>query len=104
LLTGKYARDSRPADGRITTQKAHLLEDAPWDAIDSYAAFCAERDITMVQATFAWMLAQPNLSSVIAGATRPQQVAQNAAAGTAWKPSPEEVQQIAGIFDGEPAA
>lgn len=104
LLTGKYARDSRPADGRITTQKAHLLEDAPWDAIDRYAAFCAERDITMVEATFAWMLAQPNLSSVIAGATKPQQVAQNAAAGTAWKPSPEDVRQIAEIFDGEAAA
>ena len=102
LLTGKYTRDSRPADGRITTQKAHLLDDAPWEAIDSYSAFCAARGITMVEATFGWMLAQQNLSSVIAGATRPAQVAQNAAAATAWKPSGEEVQQIAEIF--EPAA
>src|SRR5690554_6896069 len=99
LLTGKYSRDSRPTDARITRQKAHLLEDAPWDALEEYAAFCAARDITMVEATFGWMLAQPNLSSVIAGATRPEQVAQNAAAGAAWTPSAEEVQQIGSFFD-----
>ena len=99
LLTGKYTRNSRPADGRITTQKAHLLDDAPWEAIDRYSAFCAARGITMVEATFGWMLAQQNLSSVIAGATRPTQVAQNAAAAAAWTPSSEEVTQIAEIFE-----
>jgi aryl-alcohol dehydrogenase-like predicted oxidoreductase len=99
LLTGKYTRSARPADARITTQKAHLLEDAPWDALEQYAAFCRERDITMVQATLAWLLAQPSLSSVIAGATTPQQVAQNAAAATSWMPTVDEEKQIAGFFD-----
>ncbi|HEU4808322.1 MAG TPA: aldo/keto reductase [Homoserinimonas sp.] len=99
LLTGKYTRESRPADARITTQKAHLLEDAPWQALEEYAAFCAERGITMVEATFAWLLAQPNLTSVIAGATSTAQITQNAAAGTAWTPDGEEVRQIADFFD-----
>jgi aryl-alcohol dehydrogenase-like predicted oxidoreductase len=99
LLTGKYRRDSQPADARITTQKAHLLEDAPWDALEAYEAFCAERGITMVEATFAWLLAQPNLTSVIAGATSREQVAQNAAAATAWTPDSEEVRQIGDFFD-----
>jgi aryl-alcohol dehydrogenase-like predicted oxidoreductase len=102
LLTGKYRRDSLPADARITTQKAYLLEDAPWDALEEYEAFCAERGITMVEATLAWLLAQPNLTSVIAGATSREQVAQNAAAATAWTPGEEEVRQIGDFFD--PAA
>ncbi len=99
LLTGKFTRSSRPADARITSQKPHLLEEAPWDALERYAAFCSDRGITMVEATFAWLLAQANLSSVIAGATTPEQVAQNAAAGTAWEPSSEEVGQIAEFFE-----
>jgi aryl-alcohol dehydrogenase-like predicted oxidoreductase len=99
LLTGKYRRDSQPTDARITTQKAHLLEDAPWDALEEYEAFCVERGITMVEATFAWLLAQPNLTSVIAGATSREQVAQNAAAVTAWTPDEEEVRQIGDYFD-----
>ena len=99
LLTGKYTRESRPTDARITTQKPHLFEQVPWDSLEQYAAFCAEREISMVEATFAWLLAQPNLTSVIAGATTPAQVGQNAAAGTAWSPTADEVQQIAAFFE-----
>jgi aryl-alcohol dehydrogenase-like predicted oxidoreductase len=43
---------------------------------------CDEAGVTMLQATFAWLLAQPGVSSVIAGATRPEQVEANAKAGT----------------------
>jgi aryl-alcohol dehydrogenase-like predicted oxidoreductase len=99
LLTGKFTRDNRPSNARITAQKPHLLEDAPWDGLEAYASFCADRGITMVEATFAWLLAQQNLSSVIAGATTPEQVAQNAAASTAWRPTDDEVRQIAEFFD-----
>jgi aryl-alcohol dehydrogenase-like predicted oxidoreductase len=102
LLTGKYTKDSRPTDARITAQKPHLFDDVPWESLEQYAAFCAERGISMVEATFSWLLAQPNLTSVIAGATRPQQVSQNAAAGTAWTPTEDEVAQITSFF--EPAS
>ena len=53
---------------------------APWDRLHAYAAFCSARGMTMLEATFAWMLAQSAVSSVIAGATRPEQVRTNAAA------------------------
>jgi aryl-alcohol dehydrogenase-like predicted oxidoreductase len=53
----------------------------------------------MVEGTFAWLLAQPNLTSVIAGATSREQVAQNAAAATAWTPDQDEVRQIGAFFD-----
>lgn len=98
LLTGKFTRTERPADTRIMRQRAHIVEDAPWDVLEAYAAFCAAHGITMLEATFGWMLAQPALTSVIAGATTPEQLAQNAAAASAWAPSAAEVEEISAIF------
>jgi aryl-alcohol dehydrogenase-like predicted oxidoreductase len=98
LFTGKFGREGGPVDSRIMRQRSHLLDSAPWDAIDAFQAFCDERDITMLQATFAWLLAQPALTSVIAGATRPEQIAQNADAATAWHSSPEDVEAISALF------
>jgi aryl-alcohol dehydrogenase-like predicted oxidoreductase len=98
LFTGKFSRDGGPADSRIMRQRSHLLESAPWDAIDEFQTFCDERDITMLQATFAWLLAQPALTSVIAGATRPEQILQNADAATAWHPSTEDLATISSLF------
>jgi 1-deoxyxylulose-5-phosphate synthase len=79
LLTGKYTRNG--GDGRLTRQKPEVLESVDWDLMDRYAALCADAGVTMLQATFAWLLAQPGVSSVIAGATRPEQVEANAQAG-----------------------
>ncbi|SDD63929.1 Predicted oxidoreductase [Sanguibacter gelidistatuariae] len=80
LLTGKYAASGGPADGRITHSKPALLESAPWEALDRFSAFARERDLTEVEVAFSWLAAQPVVASVIAGATRPEQVVQNAAA------------------------
>jgi aryl-alcohol dehydrogenase-like predicted oxidoreductase len=98
LLTGKFTRTERPADTRIMRQRPHIVEDAPWDVLDAYSAFCEAHGITMLEATFGWMLAQPALTSVIAGTTKPEQLAANAAAATAWKPSAGELQEISTIF------
>jgi aryl-alcohol dehydrogenase-like predicted oxidoreductase len=99
LFTGKFSRDGGPADSRIMRTRSHLLTDAPWDTIEKYDRFCADRGVTMLEATFAWLLAQPGLTSVIAGATRPQQIVQNADAATAWQPTVEEVAEISDMFD-----
>ncbi|BDZ65908.1 aldo/keto reductase [Agromyces mangrovi Wang et al. 2018] len=98
LLTGKFTRSGGPDDSRIMRQRPHLVEQAPWDRLDAYAAFCAERDVTMLDATIGWMLAEPAMGSVIAGATRPEQVRQNAAAATAWAPTPDDVRAVSEIF------
>jgi 1-deoxyxylulose-5-phosphate synthase len=98
LFTGRFTRTERPADSRIARIRPQVADDAPWDAMEAYAAFCAERGVTMLEATFAWLLAQPGLSSVIAGATRPEQVRANAAAGTAWSPTADDVATISGFF------
>ena len=98
LLTGKFSRSGGPADSRIMSIRPHLLENAPWDTIDAYADFCAERGVTMLEATFGWLLAQPGLTSVIAGVTRPEQIEQNAVAGVGWTPTAEDVATISELF------
>lgn len=98
LLTGKFTRDGGPADSRIMSSRRHVWEDAPWDALEQYAAFCAERGITMLEATYGWLLAQPGVSSVIAGATSAAQVEANAQASTAWTPAPADLEAIDALF------
>lgn len=98
LLTGKFTREGGPEGSRIMQTRQHIWADAPWDALESYQAFCDERDITMLQATFGWLLAQPGVSSVIAGATTPAQVEANAAAADAWTPTPDDLAAIDALF------
>lgn len=106
LLTGKFSRTEAPSDTRIMRQRPHLWEDAPWDALEAYAAFCRDQGITMLEATFGWLLARSSISSVIAGATSPEQVRANAAAATAWTPTVADVAEIDAIFPlpDDPAA
>jgi len=98
LFTGKFSRDGGPSDSRIMMIRRHLVDNAPWDVIERYQAFCDERGVTMLAATFAWLLAQPGLASVIAGATKPEQITANAEAATEWRATPEEIAAITAIF------
>lgn len=98
LLTGKFSREDAPADSRIMRQRRHVWEDAPWDALEAFQAFCDARGITMLEATFGWLLARPGLSSVIAGATSAEQVRANAAAATAWTPTAEDLAAVDALF------
>ncbi|HWM16998.1 MAG TPA: aldo/keto reductase [Microbacterium sp.] len=98
LLTGKFTREGGPEGSRIMMQRRNVWEDAPWDALEQFQAFCDERGITMLEATFGWLLSRPALSSVIAGATSAEQVRANAAAATAWEPSPADLAAIDELF------
>ena len=98
LFTGKFSRTERPTDSRIARQRPHIADTADWDAMEAYAAFCDAREIGMLDATFGWLLALSQVSSVIAGATRVEQVAQNAAAGDRWRPTPSERATISSFF------
>lgn len=102
LLTGKYRRNEVPAGSRLTHSRKNLLETADWDQLDAFSAFAAERDLTEVQVAFSWLAAQPSVGSVIAGATTPEQVRQNAAAAD-WTPSDEDLDALDAIFP-RPAA
>jgi len=98
VFTGKYSREGGPEGTRIMRQKRHLLDTVPWDAVDALEKFGRARDLSMLQVTFGWLLSKTVLSSVIAGATTPEQVRQNAAASSAWTPSFEEAAEIDALF------
>lgn len=98
LFTGKFTRAGGPAESRIMRQRPHIAENAPWDAIEAFAALCAERGIGMLEGTMGWLLSRPSMGSVIAGATTAEQVAQNAAAASAWSPDPEALERIDALF------
>ncbi|HRQ00239.1 MAG TPA: aldo/keto reductase [Terrimesophilobacter sp.] len=99
ILTGKYTREGGPAQGRVTKLKPEVMANTDWDRMERYQAFCDDRGIPMLHATFGWLLAQENLTSVIAGATTPEQVQQNAEAATAWQPTEGDLADLAAIFD-----
>ncbi len=98
LFTGKFTKSDRPADSRIARIRPQVADDAPWSAIEAYRSFCAARNITMLEATFGWLISRPTLASVIAGATKPGQITQNASAGSGWRPSPAEAEEIEDFF------
>jgi aryl-alcohol dehydrogenase-like predicted oxidoreductase len=85
LLTGKYKRGEKPGkDTRLGLWGeggARLMTDAAFDKVDRFDAFAKERNIDLLTLAFSWLLSQPQISSVIAGATSPAQVESNVKAG-----------------------
>jgi aryl-alcohol dehydrogenase-like predicted oxidoreductase len=97
FLTGKYRRGAAlPAGARLTEGKRYadrLLTDANWDALAKLEAFCAKRGRGLLDLALSWLAAQPVVLSVIAGATKAEQVEANARA-IDWVLSPEELAEI----------
>lgn len=98
LFTGKFSRTEMPADSRIGRQRPHIAENAPWEAIEALSTLGESHGTDLLGATFGWLLAHPSLSSVIAGATKPEQIRANAAAGAAWQPTAAQVAEIDALF------
>lgn len=98
LLTGKYKRnvplspDARLAPGKRWTAKFVTAQN--WTLLEALDKFCAARHISLLQLAFGWLLARPTVASVIAGATKPEQVKSNVEAGNSWTPTAEEVAEI----------
>lgn len=105
LLTGKYARNKpAPENTRFQAIKSladRYLTEANWKIVERLEAFCARRDHTLLELAFIWLLARPTVASVIAGATKPEQLEQNAKAA-AGALTPEELTEIDEIT-GKPA-
>jgi aryl-alcohol dehydrogenase-like predicted oxidoreductase len=97
LLTGKYNRGSDvPAGTRMALMKRladRYMTDANWEIVGKLETFCAARGHTLLELAFSWLAANPQLSSVIAGATKPEQVEANVKA-IGWKLTPEEMAEI----------
>ncbi len=100
MLTGKYTRGEAPPQGSRLEQwggrAAAALSDKNFEIVENLTAFAAERDHSLLELAFSWLASLPYISSVIAGATTPDQVEANAAAAD-WQLSPKEQQQVAEI-------
>lgn len=90
LLTGKYKRGEVAPDGTRLAKMPDRLAAADFDKIEALETFAAERDLEILDVAIGGLAAQPAVASVIAGATRPEQVAENVRAG-AWDPTPEDL-------------
>jgi aryl-alcohol dehydrogenase-like predicted oxidoreductase len=86
LLTGKYKRGAPAPAGTRLADRPDRLAEADFDTIEALETFAAERDLSLLDVAIGGLAAQPAVVSVIAGATRPEQVTANVAAG-AWEPT-----------------
>ncbi len=97
MLTGKYKRGQAPPAGtRFAAWKSvsqRYVSENNWEIVDALEKFCAERGHTILELAFSWLIAKPAVASVIAGATKPEQVEMNAAAAD-WELSQEELAEV----------
>lgn len=103
LLTGKYTRGEAPPEGtRLAAWGARgnaLLADENFDVVDRLRGWAEARGHSLLDLAFAWLLAKRPVASVIAGATKPEQVRANAAAGD-WILSDADTGEIDALTGG----
>lgn len=80
LLTGKYRRGEPVPEGTRLSDRADQITPQRLDTVERLIALAESRGHTLLELAFSWLLARPAVASVIAGATRPEQVRANAAA------------------------
>ncbi len=101
-LTGKYRRGEAPPEGTRLAGRPALLSDQVFDAVEDLERYAAERGRSLLEVAVGGLAAQPAVGSVIAGATRADQVRANAAAGD-WTPSLEELAALRAVLDRHPS-
>jgi voltage-dependent potassium channel beta subunit len=105
VLTGKYRpgeapeRGTRAADPESNRFMRQLMNEEVLSAVDGLRSVASDQGLSMPQLALAWVLRQENVSSAIIGASRPEQVEDNAAA-SGVELSPDVISEIDGILDG----
>jgi aryl-alcohol dehydrogenase-like predicted oxidoreductase len=90
LLTGKYRRGETATEGRLAGREIPAEQ---WDRVEALQRYAEERGASLLEVAIGGLLAMPAVTSVIAGATKPEQVRANVAAGS-WEPSAEDVEEL----------
>jgi len=97
LLSGKYRRGAAlPPGSRLAKNQRHaqdFLSERNWRIVGELEAFALRHGRTMLELAFAWLLRDPVVASVIAGATTPEQIEQNVRAAD-WTPSAEDLAEL----------
>jgi aryl-alcohol dehydrogenase-like predicted oxidoreductase len=105
VLTGKYRRNQPlPSGTRITDQvdeeaRSRLLSDRTFSRVEALDAYARDHGHTLLELAFGWLLAQPAVATVIAGAAKPGQPSANAGAG-GWRLSAEQAAEITAVVAG----
>jgi aryl-alcohol dehydrogenase-like predicted oxidoreductase len=97
LLAGKVRRGIPPPAGTRLADRADYITDQKLDKVEALAYWAGKHGRTMLEVAIGGLAGLPGCASVIAGATSPEQVRANAAAGE-WAPTPEELADIDGIM------
>jgi aryl-alcohol dehydrogenase-like predicted oxidoreductase len=90
LLTGKYTHGVEATEGRLAGRE---IPEERWSRLEALQRFAEERGMPLLAVAIGGLLAMPAIACVIAGATKPEQVPANVAAGE-WEPSPEELEAL----------
>jgi aryl-alcohol dehydrogenase-like predicted oxidoreductase len=104
LLTGKYRRGKpAPPGSRISEGRhyASLLSEQNMAVVEELIQFAESRGRTILELAISWLLARPVVASVIAGATKPEQVRANVAAA-GWRLSEAEIAEVDAIASPRP--
>lgn len=100
LLTGKYKRGAMPDGARLTDTPKFAnrtyVTDQNFDIVDKLEAFATARGHTLLELAFSWMAARPTVASIIAGATKPEQIDSNVSAAS-WAMTTEEIAEVDAI-------
>jgi aryl-alcohol dehydrogenase-like predicted oxidoreductase len=96
ILTGKYRRGETPPEGTRLAARGSAVSDRQFDVLDALEQFARERGISLLHVAIGGLAALPAVASVIAGATRPEQVRANAEAGE-WEPTAEDLAALNAI-------
>jgi aryl-alcohol dehydrogenase-like predicted oxidoreductase len=99
LLTGKYRRGEAPPEGTRLAGRPERLTDEALERVEALERYAEQRGVTILRVAIGGLLAQPAVSSVIAGATKPEQVRANAAAGE-WEPSEADLDELRELLAG----
>ncbi len=102
LLTGKYQRGQAAPEGTRLAGRDQVASDEQFDIVEGLNRFAEERGISLVDVAIGALLANPTISSVIAGATKPEQVRTNAQAAR-WTPSDGDLTALGDVL-GAPLA
>ena len=102
LLSGKYRKGQPlPAGSRFAKWRGGgtFASDNRYAIVEKLEDYGSSRGRSVLDLAIGWLAARPAVTSVIAGVTRPEQLAQNVAAGS-WEPSPEQLAEIRAIATG----
>jgi aryl-alcohol dehydrogenase-like predicted oxidoreductase len=97
LLTGKYRRGETAPSGTRLSGREELATPAQFDLLEAVQSYANERGVPMIDVAIGALLARDAVSSVIAGATKPDQVRANAAAGR-WAPTEDDLAALQDVL------